>query len=308
MMPILFRISLTIPYFGHVEIPIYGFGIMLVLAFLTAPALAWRRARREGLDGDVILDMAFWIFVSGLIGARAFYCIQYWGRDIHNIWEALQYWRGGIVFYGSIVGGAIGFFGYRFFYPFPIRPYLDAIAPSIAIGSFFGRLGCFLNGCCYGDACTLPWAVSFPSRSPAWDHQVGLHLIDVESLRSIPVHPTQIYSALDGLVLFILLMAYYPLRRRDGEVMGLLMLTYPITRFLIEFLRNDEGAFYAGLTISQNISLLLLLGGVLYWAWIWWLPRSLHTIETAGGQERSNATPPDHDRRPDSSPVLAGKD
>ena len=272
MAPILFRIPLTIPFYGHAEIPIYGFGIMLVLAFLSAPALAWWRARREGLDPDVILDMAFWIFVSGLIGARTFYCVQYWGTEIHSIWEALQYWRGGIVYYGSIVGGAIGFFAYRWFHPFPIRPYLDAVAPSIALGTYFGRLGCFLNGCCFGDSCTLPWAVSFPARSPAWDHQVGLHLIDVQALHSLPVHPTQLYSAIDGLVLLLVLTAYYPLRRRDGEVMGLLMLTYPITRFLIEFLRNDEGAFFAGLTISQNISLLLLLGGVLYWALIWCLP------------------------------------
>ena len=75
------------------------------------------------------------------------------------------------------------------------------------------------------------------------------------------MHPTQLYSALDGLILLVLLSAYYPLRRRDGEVMGLLMVTYPITRFLIEHLRNDEGVFFAGLTISQNISLALLLGG-----------------------------------------------
>ena len=79
MAPILFQIPLTIPFYGHAELPIYGFGIMLVLAFIFAPWLAWWRARREGLDGDVILDMGFWIFVAGLVGARAFYCIEYWG-------------------------------------------------------------------------------------------------------------------------------------------------------------------------------------------------------------------------------------
>ena len=256
---------------------------MLVLAFLSAPALAWWRARREKLDPEVILDMAFWIFVSGLIGARTFYCIQYWGRDIHNIWEALQYWRGGIVYYGSIVGGTIGFFTYRFFHPFPIRPYLDTVAPSIAVGTFFGRLGCFLNGCCYGDACTLPWAVSFPARSPAVGSpgRIGPDLTCTRCQgRSRATRPSST-RPLDGLVLLLLLTAYYPLRRRDGEVMGLLMLTYPITRFLIEFLRNDESAFFAGLTISQNISLLLLLGGALYWAWIWWLPGGRQQLESA---------------------------
>ncbi len=284
MRQILFRIPLPFTVFGHHDLPVFGFGMMLVLAFLIAPALAWWRAKREGLDPDVILDMAFWVFVSGLVGARTFYCIQYWGREIHNLWEALQYWNGGIVYYGSIIGGAVGFFAYRHFHPFPIRPYLDAVAPSIAVGTFFGRLGCFLNGCCFGDPCSLPWAVSFPAKSPPWEHQEALRMIDSHALQSLPVHPTQLYSALDGLVLLLLLTAYYPLRRRDGEVMGLLMLAYPITRILIEFLRNDESVFFAGMTISQNISLLLLLGGALYWAWILWLPGGRHDFERAGSQ------------------------
>jgi phosphatidylglycerol:prolipoprotein diacylglycerol transferase len=272
MMPIFFKIPLTIPFYGPAELPIYGFGIMLVLAFIFSPWLAWWRARREGLDGDVILDMGFWIFVAGLVGARTFYCIEYWGKDIHNLLEAFQYWRGGIVYYGGIVGGVIGFFAYRWFYPFPLRPYLDTVAPSIALGTFFGRLGCFLNGCCYGDQCRLPWAVSFPRESPAWWHHLHAGLISKGSSASLPIHPTQLYSAFDGLVLLILLSAYYPLRRRDGEVMGLLMIAYPITRFLIEYIRNDEVAFFAGLTISQTISVFLLLCGLVYWAWLSTLP------------------------------------
>jgi phosphatidylglycerol:prolipoprotein diacylglycerol transferase len=272
MMPIFFKIPLTIPFYGQAELPIYGFGIMLVLAFIFSPWLAWWRARREGLDGDVILDMGFWIFIAGLVGARTFYCIEYWGTEIHNLLEAFQYWRGGIVYYGGIVGGVIGFFGYRLFYPFPLRPYLDVVAPSIALGTFFGRLGCFLNGCCYGDQCRLPWALSFPRESPAWWHHVHAGLISKGSPESLPIHPTQLYSALDGLVLLILLSAYYPLRRRDGEVMGLLMITYPITRFLIEYIRNDEAAFLMGLTISQTISVFLLLSGLVYWAWLGTLP------------------------------------
>lgn len=281
MAPVLFRIPLNLPYFGHVDLPIYGFGMMLVLAFIFSPWLAWWRARKEGLDGDVVLDMGFWVFVAGLVGARTFYCIEYWGRDIHSLLDAFQYWKGGIVYYGGIVGGAIGFFVYRWFYPFPLRPYLDALAPSVALGTFFGRLGCFLNGCCYGDQCSLPWAVSFPAKSAAWWHQFNAGLITEGARASLPVHPTQIYSAIDALVLLILLSAYYPMRRRDGEVMGVLMLAYPITRFLIEYIRNDEGAFYAGLTISQNISIGLFLAGLAYWAWVLSTPRGVLKAGTA---------------------------
>jgi phosphatidylglycerol:prolipoprotein diacylglycerol transferase len=268
MAPILFKIPLTFPWYGPVEVPIYGFGIMLVMAFIFAPWLAWWRACREGLNGDVILDMGFWIFVAGLIGARAEYCREYWGRDIHNLLEALQYWRGGIVYYGGIVGGIAGFFAYRWFNPFPVRPFLDTIAPSIALGTFFGRLGCFLNGCCYGDLCRLPWAVSVPADSAPWWDQVKAGLIPQNATASLPVHPTQLYSAFDGLILLVLLTAYYPLRRRDGEVMGLLMIAYPITRFLIEYLRDDEAALVAGMTISQTISVFVLLGAGVYWAWL----------------------------------------
>lgn len=92
----------------------------------------------------------------------------------------------------------------------------------------------------------------------------------------MPLHPTQLYSALDALVLLILLSAYYPIRRRDGEVMGVLMIAYPITRSLIEYLRNDEGIFFAGLTISQTISVGLLASAALYWFWLSRLPRGLY--------------------------------
>jgi phosphatidylglycerol---prolipoprotein diacylglyceryl transferase len=291
MAPILLKIPLTLPYFGHVDLPIYGFGIMLVMAFIFAPWLGWWRARREGLDGDVILDMGFWMFIAGLIGARAFYCIEYWGTDIKNLAEAFQYWRGGIVYYGGVVGGAVGFLAYRRFYHFPLRPYMDAIAPSIALGTFFGRIGCFFNGCCYGDRCTLPWAVSFPAESPPWAHQVHAGLITQAATASLPVHPTQIYSALDGLIILILLSAYYPLRRRDGEVMGLLMITYPITRFLIEYLRNDEAAVFAGLTISQTISVVLLLGAMVYWAWLSTLPAVRQTVGASSETVQRKAEP-----------------
>ena len=110
--------------------------------------------------------------------------------------------------------------------------------------------------------CRLPLGGLFPACTrPPGLHQVRLGLIPPRTpTHSLPVHPTQLYSAIDGLVLLLLLSAYYPLRRRDGEVMGLLMVTYPITRFVIEYLRNDEGAFFAGLTISQTISVALLLG------------------------------------------------
>ncbi|MGC8639264.1 MAG: prolipoprotein diacylglyceryl transferase [Isosphaeraceae bacterium] len=266
------QVLFTIPIFGGIKV--FGYGTMLVLAFVGSTWMATWRARREKLDPEIILDMAFWIFLIGLVGARLFYCIQYWGRDIKSLLEVIQYWKGGIVYYGGILGGVTAFFVYRHFRPFPLRPYLDVMAPAIMVGTLFGRLGCFLNGCCYGDVCNVPWAVRFPKPSVAWHDQWLNGLIPPDATYSSPLHPTQLYSSFDSLVIMILLLAFYPLRRRDGEVLGLLMVTYPITRFLIEYLRNDEGVFFAGMTISQNISIALFLGGLAYWLWLSRLPRT----------------------------------
>jgi len=276
------QVLFTIPIFGGLSI--FGYGTMLVLAFLSSTWLAWWRARRECLDSEVILDMAFWVFLVGMVGARVFYCIEYWGVEIKNWWEVFQYWKGGIVFYGGLIGATVAFFIYRRSHPFPLRPYMDVLAPSIGIGIMFGRLGCFLNGCCYGHVAQLPWAVSFPKPSPPWDHHHTMGMIPEGAIQSLPIHPTQIYSAIDGLVLLLLLSAFFPLRRRDGEVMGLLMVTYPISRFLIEFLRNDEGTFFAGLTISQNISVALFLVGLAFWAWLFKQPDELYRDQFAASE------------------------
>ncbi|HEX8201880.1 MAG TPA: prolipoprotein diacylglyceryl transferase [Isosphaeraceae bacterium] len=271
------QVLFTIPGLG---VPVYGYGLMLFFAFLGSMHLAARRARSAGLDPEVIHDLALWMFVGGLAGARALYVWQYWGTRIQSAREILEIWKGGIVFYGSVLGGAAAFFLYWALRRFPLRPVLDAVAPALALGIALGRVGCFLNGCCYGDLCGLPWGVRFPgvrwfspAGSPPWSDQVAHGLIDRTAAWSLPVHPTQLYSALDGLVLLALLSAYYPLRRRDGEVMALMMVTYPVTRFLIEYLRNDEAVFVAGMTISQSISVALLAGGLAFWYGLGRLPR-----------------------------------
>jgi phosphatidylglycerol:prolipoprotein diacylglycerol transferase len=101
------QVLFTIPIFGGVKV--FGYGVMLVLAFLSSTWLAYRRARRERLDPEVIADMAFWLFLFGLLGARFFYCFEYWGGEIKTAWDVVQYWKGGVVYYGGIVGGLLAF-------------------------------------------------------------------------------------------------------------------------------------------------------------------------------------------------------
>ena len=257
------QVLFEIPIFGGIKI--FGYGLMLFIAFIGSMNLAAYLARRNKINPEIIYDLALVVFVGGLVGARLFYVIQYWNVKITSFAEIFQIWKGGIVLYGSIIGGTITFFTYRLFRPFPLLPVLDTIAPALALGIALGRIGCFLNGCCFGDVCQLPWAVSFPEPSPPWVAHASEGRIGPDQHWSLPVHPTQIYSAIDGFILCGLMLAYYPIRRRDGDVMVLLMLTYPLSRILIEFLRSDERVFLAGMTISQNISILVFACGALFW-------------------------------------------
>src|SRR5262249_25153432 len=154
---------------------------------------------------------------------RVFYVVQYWGDRIRTFGDIFRIWEGGIVLYGSIMGGTATFFLYRLIRPFPLRPMLDVVAPSLALGIALWRFGCFLNGCCYGYLCQLPVGVSFPAKSPPWNAQVAQGFLGSDAPWSLPVHPTQLYSTVDALILLFLLSTFYPLRRRDGEVMALLM-------------------------------------------------------------------------------------
>ena len=130
------QVLFTIPILGGVKI--FGYGLMLFLAFLGSMNLAAWRARREKLDPELIYDLAFWVFLGGLVGARLFYVIQYWGIRIHSVWDVFKIWEGGIVLYGSIMGGTAAFFLYRVLRPFPLRPMLDVDRPVAGAGDRAG--------------------------------------------------------------------------------------------------------------------------------------------------------------------------
>jgi phosphatidylglycerol---prolipoprotein diacylglyceryl transferase len=262
------QILFVVPGLG---LRVHSFSLMLLLACVGALHLAAWRARRERIDPDAVHGMALWLFVGGMIGARVLYLVQN-PEQFHEAADLVRIWRGGIVFYGCILGGLVGSLLYWARRPFPFWAMADAVAPALALGIAVGRLGCFLNGCCYGALCERPWAVRFPAETPPWVRHVEAGLIPLWAPRSLAVHPKQLYAALAGLALLGLLSAYYPRRRRDGEVMALLMIGYPATRFLVEFYRGDRGGLFGGLTISQYISLALLACGLVTWRLLSRLP------------------------------------
>ncbi len=358
------QVLFTIPLpFGDAKVPVFGFGVMLILAFVAAAWLAGRRAKQEGYTHTIPWDVGLCIFFCGVIGARllSMFVDQKPPSNLGEFFfQFIRIWEGGLVLYGSIPGGLIGYWlAYRTVVkPNKVRTlqFGDWLAPSIALGIAFGRMGCFLNGCCYGDVADpahVPSAmmVQFPANSNpynevvwmrGWQTTFGMQLgitaqdeckviaVDgdssaakagllpgdrVEAIEdhatpnhesllkallaikpyeqltitvkrqgqivkltfvpppSLPLLPTQLYMALDGVILCLLLWAYYPLRRREGAVMALLMMTYAINRYLIEQLRLDNPEYVGGFTISQAISLALFSAGFIMMILVQWKGR-----------------------------------
>jgi prolipoprotein diacylglyceryltransferase len=175
MQQVLWRIPLKFGPFPD-GIPIYGFGMMLFLAFIFCTWLAGRRARREGIAKEHIQDLAIWVFISGLLGARITYLLQEVPRPSFTelITRLPKIWDGGIILYGSVLGALVGYLAAYFFifrkYRISSLKLADIIAPSVAVGLCLGRIGCFLNGCCYGQvACAdcAVYPVHFPLSAPA---------------------------------------------------------------------------------------------------------------------------------------------
>jgi len=171
-----------------VGLPIRGYGVMLMLGVVSAMAISMVRCEKAGLSRDAFFSLATWTIVAGMLGSRTFYVIQKWdelaGETIREkLWTALQVTEGGLVVYGSVIGGLIAVAFWCRNNRFPLLVIADCITPAFFIGLAFGRIGCLLNGCCYGGLCetSLP-SITFPSGSPAYmDQLVSGKLLGIEA-------------------------------------------------------------------------------------------------------------------------------
>jgi len=230
------------------SLTLHWYGVLVAIGFLVGLWTASRRAPRADVPAEAVADLGPWLILGALVGSRALYVISYWKTLFDDPliprapWtEIFMVQRGGLVYYGGLIGAALAVVLRTRSKQLPLWRLADVLAPSIALGCVFGRLGCLMNGCCYGRPAALPWAIRFPHDSPAWQQHRALGLAD-EQGRSAWVHPTQLYDALLNLALYAGLAWLFRRRRFDGQVFAVYLMGYALFRSVVELFRGDYPA------------------------------------------------------------------
>lgn len=232
-----------------------NYALLFALAVLLGLYLAVRHAKDAGRDPLAIFKVGVITVGAAFISARLFVVLENFGYYSERPVEIFYYWQHGIASSGAYIGGIVAAIMVSRWLGVRPSAFLDCAAPSVALAICIGRVGCFLNGCCYGTTSTLPWAVSFPPGSQPHDEQLLQGSISAGQA-ALPLHPTQLYEALFGLVLFGFLMVYRKRQRREGELIALLFLCYSFGRFFFEFLRGDDRWIGLGMSVPQYLSIL----------------------------------------------------
>jgi phosphatidylglycerol:prolipoprotein diacylglycerol transferase len=267
---------------GPISLPLHSYGLLIATAFVVGIWLAQREGRRQGQDPERIADLSFWILVAALVGSRVYFILVNWAdyfgpgayvvTRFGRIPRLLALWEGGLVFYGGFIAAALTAWLYLRRHGMPFLPYADTLIPSVALGHFLGRLGCFAAGCCWGRPCDagLPWGARFPPESLAYQsfemREGGARFLAHDHL-TVPLHPTQLYEAGGELLLFALLVLWVrPQKRFHGQALAFWLMAYAVLRTTVETFRGDvERGVVAGLGVGQWTSLGIFAVGAAVW-------------------------------------------
>lgn len=297
--------------------PLPAYFTLLLIGFGFATWITARLSKQMGLDYDTFIDLGLFSVIMGVLGARVLHVLAdgyFWDyvnlcldptkvawkitqaqcAQVEGIWQAARgvcqpaerdclawaaFWRGGLAYYGGLVAAAG--FGVWFLKRegFPVFKGLDLAGMGICLGLFFGRMGCFLGGCCFGVHTEHPIGLSFPPWSPASESQWRAGLLDGPHLESLPVHPTQLYEAFGCLAIaaFLMLVAH-PRKRFDGQVMLLFLGLYSVLRFVLEYWRADDRGEILGLSTSQALGIPIM--AVVIVLWVLWSKRVKEGLST----------------------------
>ena len=232
----------------------HTYTVAAAVAFLTSVLLAVRENYKLENPYPVTPIGGLWAFFGGLVGAKAYYILQY--DEIRHLYRAFYIWSGGLVFYGGLIGGFLGAVVYIKWKRLPILPSGDIVMPYVPLGQALARPGCFFNGCCWGSQTDMPWGVCYPKGSLGAYHQhLEQNLIDSSAPCSLPVHPVQLYAAAGLLLVFFVMRYAYKRPHHTGAVMLLYPLLYGTLRFFTECFRGDSARHLFHMTASQMIAL-----------------------------------------------------
>ena len=249
MHPVLFKIF---------KFPVHSYGFMLALSFLFGIWLSTARAKKKGLNPEVIADVGFWVILSAIVGARLYYVLLHFAEFKGNLLSIVNPFQdgfvgiGGLVMYGGFIGAIVAGVLYFRMKKVPFLPYADAMAPSVGFGIFLTRIGCFMNGCCMGAACTGPLAVSFPLASPAGAYQHHVH--------AAGLYPSQLFESAGGLVIALVVLGIGNFRIFTGLQFYLVGILYTILRFMVDFSRHyDINEKLGPLSHNQVVCIVLFI-------------------------------------------------
>lgn len=245
-------------------ITIHSFGFCLALGILSAFTLMVWLGKKHGYTSDFLSNFVLVLMLSAFIGARFAYVCEHWTsqfkQDPINVFKIAQ---GGIMFYGGLLGGWLGGTIYLLVAKRSIIDILDLTVTVLPLGHAWGRVGCFLNGCCYGRRTDCVIGVCYPKKSTVWYDQYYDNLIKATDNVSLPVLPSQLIEAAFNLAICIVLVILYRRKNRiPGMQMGLYAIMYSAVRFFTETLRSDERMQVGIFSISQAISIGIMIFGI----------------------------------------------
>ncbi len=233
-------------------VTLYWYGILFSAGFLAA-AIHWScLSRRVGMPPLFGVELCVWVMISSVVGARLAYLIANWSQFVDAPLLIVRIDRGGLIFYGGLIGATTAGIVLARLRAIPIWRMADYAISAVPLGHAIGRVGCLLNGCCYGAPSTSWWAIP---------------------LDSVMRHPVQVVEATYNLVIYILLMQLYRHKHREGRVFAAYLVLYPAGRFALEYLRGDPRLGGLTLNAAQELSLLFVVAGALLW---FTLPRKRH--------------------------------
>lgn len=287
--------------------PVHWYPVLMAIAVIVGTAVVMYRGGQLGYDRAMLFDLCWWLTVAGLVGARLTFIVvdfeaQYYNAcfdlptynkmypntplDAPDCARILRWWNGGLVFYGSVIGGLLIMIWFVRREGIRFMPIVDLAIPMLALGQFFGRIGCLSAGCCWGRVTGGDWGIQFPKGSSVFFEHYHMGLVTAADTVSAHVHPTQIYDSLIGLLLFIGLFWLSYRKTWDGQVFFVWLMLYPVGRSTVELFRGDDlerGFLFEWhspwfnevlglppdvptfLSTSQFISLAMLLLGGLVW-------------------------------------------